>query len=123
MGDIRLVGGATDSEGRVEVYANGVWGTVCDDGWDVTDASVVCRQLGYSRATSAPGEAHFGQGSGPIYYDDVTCSGSEARLIDCSNPGLGNHNCAHSEDAGVACDTTPGQLSTYGSHVGTNKKC
>ena len=115
-GEIRLVGSATASgtlatEGRVEVYHNGAWGTVCDDFWDIVDANVVCRQLGYSGATSAPGVAFFGAGSGPIHYDNVLCSGSEARLADCPHNGIGNHNCFHGEDAGVVCDLTPGELS------------
>ena len=108
-GAVRLVGGTSDTEGRVEVYHSGEWGTVCDDSWDLTDANVVCRQLNYSRATSAPGQAHFGEGSGPIHYDDVACTGNETRLADCSHPGIGIENCGHSEDAGVVCDSTPGQ--------------
>ena len=106
------MGGTTNNEGRVEVYHNGEWGTVCDDGWDITDANVVCHQLGYSGATSAPRVAFFGQGSGSIHYDNVACRGSETRLADCSHLGIGVHSCGHSEDAGVVCDTTPG-IYTY----------
>ena len=47
--------------------------------------------------------ATFGQGSGEILLDNVRCTGSESRLIDCLANALGNHNCVHSEDAGVRC--------------------
>ncbi|XP_038068375.1 deleted in malignant brain tumors 1 protein-like isoform X2 [Patiria miniata] len=98
---VRLVGGANSSEGRVEVLINGVWGTVCDDSWGLSDAMVVCRQPDLGEALSAPLNAHFGQGSGPIVMDDVGCTGSETQLYSCSFTE--NHNCGHSEDAGVIC--------------------
>ena len=98
----------------MEVYHRGQWGTVCDDGWDITDAHVVCQQLGYSGATSAHGQAIFGQGSGPIHYDEVACNGSETRLANCSHSGIGVGNCAHNEDAGVVCNNnTLGELIYY----------
>ena len=102
------MGGTSDREGRVEVYRSRTWGTVCDDGWDINDANVVCRQLNYSRATSALGEAYFGAGSGPILYDNVACTGTETHLADCAHNGVGIHDCSHSEDAGVRCDFIPG---------------
>lgn len=63
---IRLVNGYDQKQGRVEVFYNGTWGTVCDDYWSLEDANVVCRQLGYPRAISASMYAAFGPGSGTV---------------------------------------------------------
>ena len=94
-------------EGRVEVFSNGAWGTVCDDLWDLNDATVVCRQLGYRDAWEAPGSATFGEGVGmDILLDNVDCSGNEETIFDCGHSGLGAHNCRHDEDAGARCGET-----------------
>ena len=102
-GSVRLRGG-TVSAGRVEVFYDGQWGTVCDDDWDINDANVVCRQLDLSQsATCAWSNAYYGQGSGPIWIDDAACSGSESHIYDCRHRGWGNNNCIHNEDASVQC--------------------
>ena len=101
---IRLVGGSSYNEGRVEVNYNGEWGTVCDDGWDDTDAGVVCRQLGFGSSGTAIESAGFGQGSGSIWLDSVTCTGNESILASCGHLGVGvTRSCSHYEDAGVRC--------------------
>ena len=119
-GDIRLADGKQAHEGRVEIYHDGEWGSVCNDIWDETahsdpresrESRVVCRQLGY--AGGGVSSQNFGLGSGPIWLDEVACTGYENRLEDCHNFGWGEHDCRPREDIGVVCSTAtpvPGVL-------------
>ena len=87
----------------MEVHHNGVWGTVCDDGWDLNDAQVVCSELGLGKATAAIHGAFYGQGSGQIWLDNMGCIGTELTISNCSHRGWGTHYCGHWEDASARC--------------------
>ena len=102
---VRLVGGPTEYQGRVEVNYSGEWGTVCDDGWDLNDAQVVCSELGLGEATAAIHGAFYGRGSGEIWLDNVNCVGTEGTIGKCSHNGWGIEDCSHGEDASVNCTT------------------
>ncbi|KAK1166003.1 macrophage receptor MARCO [Acipenser oxyrinchus oxyrinchus] len=94
----RIVG--TPNRGRAELFHDGEWGTICDDGWNINAATVFCRMAGFQQAT---GSFTAGQGTGPILLDDLVCAGTESSLSACRSGGWKKHNCGHSEDAGVEC--------------------
>uniref|UniRef100_A0A8C3FUP8 SRCR domain-containing protein n=1 Tax=Chrysemys picta bellii TaxID=8478 RepID=A0A8C3FUP8_CHRPI len=98
---LRVVGGENRCSGRVEVWYRGSWGTVCDDSWDMADANVVCKQLGCGSAVSAPGEAAYGEGTGPIWVETLNCRGTESSLWECPAKPWGESNCGHKEDVAV----------------------
>jgi deleted-in-malignant-brain-tumors protein 1 len=94
-------------EGRVEICINNTYGTICDDRWDILEARVVCKQLGHTSNDVVPlRRAAFGSGSGEILLDNVFCRGDESSLLECRSNPIGEHNCDHSEDAGVRCEAT-----------------
>ena len=98
-GDLRLRDGDSAASGRLEVYLQGAWGTVCDHGFGEEEGAVACRQLGYAGLDEV---ASFGSArTGPIWMDDVVCTGSESRLIDCRYTS--DHNCTYRDDVGIAC--------------------
>ncbi|KAG8006942.1 Galectin-3-binding protein A [Nibea albiflora] len=104
-GDVRLSGSKNVSEGRVEIYHEGKWGTVCDDGWDMAEAQVVCRQLHFPGAKSVVTGQDYGKASGPIWLDDIQCKGTETHLSSCDFKSWGVTDCSHKEDVGVICET------------------
>ena len=98
-----MVGRNINNEGRVEVFRSGAWQTVCDNGWDLNEADVACRQLGYEYAIRVLPRAAFGEGTGGQWEATFSCTGSESRLEDCLTF---SSSCSHSEDVGVICSTS-----------------
>ena len=116
---IRLVDGPNPRTGRVEVYTNsaggldnGRWGAICSSSWNIRNARVVCRQLGYPDAVAAPLSARYGQRTVPVWLDNVQCLGNERDLFTCEHSGIGYHmhSCENNREASVEC------LGTY-THV------
>lgn len=103
---VRLVGGRLPSEGRVEVFHQGVWGTVCFYQWDIRDATVVCRQLGYDGALEALryASAAYGPGTGIVWLSLLQCVGNESSITSCAHSEWGEYTCSHNNDACVICN-------------------
>ena len=99
-GDLMLSNGGS-RDGRLLVFHDGQWGTVCDDNWTTTTASIACSQL-FGAGTT--GSFSTDEGYGEIWLDGLNCSGSEARLADCPHNGWGVNDCSHSEDVYLTCN-------------------
>eukprot|EP01084_Bolivina_argentea_P195111 334796_1 len=110
-GDIRLVDGLGSVgdiiyEGRVEIYYDDIWGTICNDNVDIEEFNVICRQLGYSRVnmySNSGSDTPYGEGIGLIWLDELVCTGSETAIIECGHDIWGTHDCGHDEDISVSC--------------------
>ena len=97
--------GQESSVGRIEVFRNNVWGTVCDDLFGRNDAVAACKQWGSTTpAISWNGNAFYGQGTGPIQIDNANCAANIDSLFLCSVL-LHAGDCTHAEDVGVSCPT------------------
>lgn len=105
---VRLNGSDDRCAGRVELFGTGGWGSVCDDGWDMKAGDVVCTQLGCGTAVLVMGkDGMFPAGSGPIYFSQINCSGTERNLWQCKTElDRGSNYCGHKEDAAVVCSGT-----------------
>ena len=99
------------SSGRVEVQYSGTWGRICGHSWDLQEADVVCRQLGYDGALSAPRWPAFGHATGPIWLNELQCGGNETSVSQCSHGGWGVLYCRNHMDAGVVCSQPKGKFS------------
>lgn len=100
---MRLAGGPNARQGRVEVLSDNQWGTVCKEGWDILDANVLCRQLGFFEALPSSIYRSYGAGVGPIHWHHMRCLGTELSLADCQEGSGSSLSCSHSSDAAVVC--------------------
>ncbi|XP_028407309.1 galectin-3-binding protein A-like [Dendronephthya gigantea] len=91
--------------GRVEVFFRGYWGTICDNGWDMRDTRVICRQLGYPDSVRTLKRNEAPSGSGQIWFSYLSCSGEEQNITSCSYRWDYPY-CSHYADVGVKCSTT-----------------
>ncbi|KAJ6653017.1 hypothetical protein lerEdw1_010222 [Lerista edwardsae] len=101
--EMRLVNSSSNCSGRVEVFHNGQWGTICDDRWGIQEATVVCRHMGCGEARAGMNGAYFGRGAGPIWLDFVACTGNESALHQCHALRWGPNKCWSEGGAGVVC--------------------
>ena len=99
--DIRVVGknDGVNSEGRLEVFSDGNWNTICNDNWTHKSTLVACTTLGYFNGGTL---SEVSSGSEDNSIRSITCSGDEERLADC-HAGHPSTSCSHDDDVGIVC--------------------
>ena len=103
LGNVRLVNGSNKCTGRVELYQNGQWGSVCDETWDMNDAAVVCTYLQCGRAQKIPNSGFFGRGSTNMLIGEISCTGREHSPDECRQQNIGSSTCNSTSVAGLLC--------------------
>ncbi|KAL4149489.1 hypothetical protein QTP88_003430 [Uroleucon formosanum] len=108
--EIRLMGGNTTNEGRVEVKVLGEWGVICDDKFDLREANVICRELGFLSSVAVKPNSYYGVPNKTRFVlDDLDCNGTENSLYSCQFKEWGVHDCNAQESAGVVCRVAGGK--------------
>ena len=92
-----------EGQGLLEIYYDGEWGTVCDTGFDMREASIVCRQLGYKAVDTFTSVAERGDSDSKVWLSGLECDGTENSLADCNGSPWGETGCAHELDVSVNC--------------------
>ncbi|CAC5380044.1 unnamed protein product [Mytilus coruscus] len=100
-GRLRLISNFVEHKGRLEINYKGEWGTICHTRFDHVDAAVACKQLGYCSGEMIPSN-YVDDGQGTIWLDDIHCSGSENKLINCTY-SIDTSHCSHWYDVGIDC--------------------
>ncbi|KAL6460162.1 hypothetical protein MHYP_G00319210 [Metynnis hypsauchen] len=100
---LRLADGPHLCSGRVEVFHEENWSTVCDADFDQQDAEVVCRELGCGFPMKVLGAAAFGRGEGQVWSEELQCRGNESQIHFCPTSSSLKHNCSHDRDVGLVC--------------------
>ncbi|XP_025406310.1 uncharacterized protein LOC112680434 isoform X2 [Sipha flava] len=108
--EIRLAGGNSTNEGRVEVKVLGEWGVICDDKFDLREANVICQELGFPGSLAVKPNSYFGVPNKTRFVlDDLDCNGNEKSLYSCQFKEWGVHDCNIQESAGVVCKVAGGK--------------
>lgn len=100
--NIRLVNGTRGGQGRVEVEYAGLWWSICSDSFDLRDANVICRSLGYPGAESTHSMTHL-EGGERLWLSNISCNGNERTLVECPGAIWGVESCLWPESAAVTC--------------------
>lgn len=108
---IRLLGGASELEGRLQVHLNGKWGTVCDYGWNIINAALVCHQLGFALNPSdwqlQRSELPNAGTSEDVILSHVQCTDHDIDITKCRAEKAINkdffNSCSHTHDVGIRC--------------------
>uniref|UniRef100_A0A1X7U110 Deleted in malignant brain tumors 1 protein n=1 Tax=Amphimedon queenslandica TaxID=400682 RepID=A0A1X7U110_AMPQE len=100
-GNLRLSGSNAEYAGRVEICIESIWTSLCDQNWDLRDAQVACRELGYSPYGAMPTYGCYTEGQLSFGITSINCTGSENALLNCSHSNPVLYNCRSHSDAGL----------------------